>query len=244
MKIREALAQYEPDPNNHFMTLINSVKLRKSIEDLAERLPAYSFFCWLVIRYTQGLMLPENIGALCNSIGIETVEQLEVWVNAADGQGVLNIIDPVFDVDRTKSFSSSEIEALVRSQGILENVCPFGFGDAQYYFFSEDELKNALSKCPIDRLKYITDKHDCENFAEETKAWFSSHGLGDFAFARTEVNFYKNGNVIGAHGINLAPLRDGRVIMVEPQKDINLWPADQPEFGMGADEMRIRKIDF
>jgi len=250
MKIRDTLSQYEPDPDNHFMTLINSIKLRKLIEDLGEQVPSYKFFCWLVTRYTQGLMLPESIETLCDSMGIDTTEKLDQWCNLVNGQSILDIIDPVFDFERNELHGMVEIEGLIKTLPNLEDDCLIRFGDAEYYFYSEDELRFALRKCPIDRLKYIsssvnkTGRHDCEDFDREAKAWFSSHGLGDFAFADAEVNFYLKGKYTFAHGINLVPLRDGRVVCIEPQKDVSFWLADKPEFGMGADEMKLRKIEF
>jgi len=248
MLVREALKQYEPDPNNPFSAITNSIRLRKDLEALAKQQPVWKFFVHLVIMYSQGLLLPESVQQVCDILGIPEIEQLYNFINSIRGDAILDeFIDPHLSYQKVEKLGQNAIIDLVLAQASCEPDIKFDFGDLEYWLLSEDEVQLALRKCPIDRLKYVKDEHDCEDFARETKTWVSRHIGGTVAFAYTEVNFYKDGNIFMAHGINTAIVRSEegpKVLCIEPQRDVKLWPCCEPEWGFHAEEMKIRFIQF
>ena len=248
MLVRELLKQYEPDPNNPFSTLVCSINLRRDLEMLARNQPSWKFFVHLAIMHTQGLLLPESIQQMCDMLGIPTVDKLYAFINGIRGDVLLDeFIDPHLDFNKEQKLDLNAIIDIVLAQSNTEPDIKFDFGDPEYWLLSENELKQALHKCPIDRLKYIKDEHDCEDFARETKTWFDRHVSGTVAFANIEVNFYREGKVFMAHGINMAIVRTEsapKVVCLEPQKDVKLWPCSESEWSFHADEMKIRFVQF
>ena len=241
-KIEDLLKHFESD--NMIVKIIKSQELLKQFNELAKSLPEFSFFVYLINHYGKRYVFPEDIVALCKSLNIITINDLINWAEkSCNGKVIMPIIDPHPTFKLTVKKTSVELMQLIKSTCDCESSCQWDFGDSNYYLLSEDNLREVLAKCPIDKQKYIPDSFDCEDFARDTKCWLSTHGLGSVAFANIEVNFYRDNKLLFAHGINLVPLDNGLVVGVEPQKD-RIWPADKPEYGFGANKMKLRLVQF
>ena len=229
--------------DNMIVKIIKAEQLRNQLNSLAETNSDYAFFVYLVNRYCKKYIFPEDVLSLCNKLKIETLYDLMEWVKTASGTVIMPILEPKINVELTIEKSMTEIQLAITSFCACESSCKWNFGDGNYYLMSEGDLKEILAKCPIDKKPYIVSTYDCEDYARTTKSWCSLHGLGNIAFAYCEVNFYAENKYLFSHGINLVPLVDGNIVCVEPQSD-RIWPADSPEFGFGADEMKIRFVQF
>lgn len=245
MTIKEALKSYFAD--NMFIKITRAIKLENDLKTLVDENPKYSFFIYLIEQNNKGrFIFPEDVVKLCTNLKINTLEDLENWVNNIDSSTIMSIINPKIDFDLTVNKTNEEIKQMIKEIAIIEKLCLWDFGDPNYSLVSEDQLKEILKKCPINRKKYIANTFDCEDFARTTKSWLSLHEVGDnIAIGNAEVNFYKNNKIVFSHGINIVPLSSGKVVCVEPQTDA-IWPADKPEFSFSskADTMKFRLIQF
>ena len=239
--IEEILKPFQSE--NMIVKIIKAEQLRSQLDSLAETNSDYEFFVYLVNRYCKKFVFPEDVLNLCNELGIITLHDLMTWGKSVNGAVIMPILEPEIDIELTVKKTMSEIKEVITSFCNCENPCRWNFGDPNYYIMSKDDLKEILAKCPIDKKPYIVSTYDCEDFARTTKSWCSLHGLGNIAFAYCEVNFYAENKYLFSHGINLVPLIDESIVCVEPQSD-RIWSADSPEFGFGADEMKLRFVQF
>ena len=179
----------------------------------------------------------------CYSIGIETLDGLNKFCDVANGETVVNIIDPVIRLKRKIRLNYSKMLELIKDQCNLEPNCFFVTpGDIDYWALSYDDLNMILEKSPIDKYQYLTDRHDCEDFAWELKAWISSKYVGDTAFGLVETNNYIGGKVGFAHAFCVAILEDERVVLIEPQTDQIFNPKEL--LFKTNDEEKIRLVQF
>jgi len=239
--IKEILKPFYDD--NMIVKIVKAEQLERQLNSLAETMPMFSFFVYLVNHYCKKFVFPEDVVELCNSLKIITMDDLIEWTKKVDGSVIMPVIEPVLSFTLITKRTGPEIIHLIKNYCQCENTCKWDFGDADYYLLTEDNLKEILAKCPIDKRTYTASTMDCEDFARATKAWVTLRQHKNIAFANVEVNFYLKDKPLFAHGINLVPLADGKIVFVEPQKD-SIWPANKPEFGFGADEMRLRFIQF
>ena len=239
--IEEILKPFQSD--NMIVKIIKAKQLENQFNSLAKSNPQFGFFVYLVNHYCRKYIFPEDVLTLCDLLHIITIDDLIEWSKSANGNVIMPIIDPYPDVKLYGKKSIQKLKGIVTSICDCESTCKWNFGDSDYYLINEDDLKKILAKCPINKRDYVTSIFDCEDFARTTKCWCTLHGLGNIAFAYAEVNFYNSDKFLFAHGINLIPLSDERVVFVEPQSD-RIWPADKPEFGFGADEMKLRFVQF
>jgi len=95
--------------------------------------------------------------------------------------------------------------------------------DANYYLTDQTNFLNIVAWDWTDRLPYIKEKFDCENFAILFKA------VVDLYFELNQVAIvvdYKSG-----HGYNLVIFPNGKVIVFEPQSDgLYLWTKRPEQF--------------
>lgn len=240
--IKEVLKKYFAD--NMFVKISRAISLEKDMKQLAKQDPRFEFLNFLLKRKTKGAFLfPEYIVNMCDSIQIKTLDDLYKWLDAIHVPEIMPIIDPKLKFNLKEKKSIKDIKDIITSQVSLESNCVWNFGDSHYNFIDKDELKLILSECPINHRKYIEDNFDCEDFAQTTKCWLKIHEVENIAFGFCEVNFYKDGKITFAHGLNIVPLRDGSVVCVEPQND-HIWLANKPEFSFHMDEMKFRFIQI
>jgi len=95
--------------------------------------------------------------------------------------------------------------------------------DGKYYLTNQSNFLNIVVWDWTDRIDYLKDKFDCENFAILFKA------IVDLYFNLNQVAIiidYKSG-----HGYNLVIYPDGNVSVVEPQSDaLYVWTQRPQQF--------------
>ena len=239
--IEKTLKYFQSD--NPIVRIIKAENLREQLNALAKSSPEFGFFVYLINHYCKRYTFPEDILELCKALKIITWKDLCEWVKVVDGKVIMPIIDPQISFNLTVKKTNAELKQMILTNCDCEANCQWDFGDANYYLLSKDNLREVLDKCPIDKRKYIKERYDCENYARDTKSWLSLHELNQIAWGNIEVNFYHDSKLLFAHGINLVPLEDGSIVCVEPQRD-QIWPANQPEYGFGANKMKLRLVQF
>ena len=95
--------------------------------------------------------------------------------------------------------------------------------DGTYYMTNQSNFLNIIAWDWTDRIDYLKEKFDCENFAILFKA------IVDLYFHLNQVGIvidYKSG-----HGYNLVVYPDGNVMVLEPQSDgLYLWTKRVKDF--------------
>jgi len=95
--------------------------------------------------------------------------------------------------------------------------------DNKYYYTSVDAFKQIMNTDTINRMKWIADYHDCDNFATEFSAYIDIFfQLNSVGIAIGEV-LDKQGKVIGYHAWNCVILQENdkpELYYYEPQADI------------------------
>ena len=229
--------------DNPVVRIIKAQQLETQLNRLAEVNPQFEFFVYLVNRHCKRFVFPEDVLSLCALLQIETMQDLFNWTKTVDSSVIMAIIEPKLVFDLKVEKSREQIREAIEEFCACEKYCKWNFGDRFYNLPSKEDLTEILDKCPIDKRNFIVDGFDCDDFARTTKSWCTLHALGSVAFGYAEVNFYNSNEFLFAHAINIVPLVDERIVFVEPQKD-SIWEADKPQFGFGADTMRLRFVQF
>jgi len=83
------------------------------------------------------------------------------------------------------------------------------------------DIKNFLKTSVIDKIRYIKEALDCEDFAELLKCELRKIALGNLTFGTMEVNLYgKDFNgTFGAHALDIVLTQDNKIRIIEPQND-------------------------
>ena len=105
----------------------------------------------------------------------------------------------------------------------LQIKAPAWLWDSSYYYFTLDDFRTVVTRDFIDKLKWLTDVFDCNNFATLFSSImaviFGCNSAGIALGACLDKNTRK---IIGYHAYNCLPLEsDGKVelYLYEPQDD-------------------------
>ena len=140
----------------------------------------------------------------------ETIRQLELLVPRPTPPK----IDYVVEKD------TAWVQQVIDSMGLEIIRLPL---DAAYYLTNESNFLNIVAWDWTDRIDYLKERFDCENFAILFKA------IVDLYFHLNQVAVvidYKSG-----HGYNLVIFPNGKVMVMEPQSDgLYVWTRRPEQF--------------
>jgi|GEM_PF-6650070 len=243
MNLVELLKSYEGV--NPFDSVRKAHQLAQDLQELADANPRWRFIVWLIERAVmkRGMVFPDDLRAFLETLGLRTYEDLETWVNLVNGNELLEVINPTFELTKADVYGVDEIKQIIKDQVNAESSLNFKFRDTMYYPFTERDLRKVLDLSPINKRRYVPEAHDCDDFASELKAWLSSKGYGNMALAYIEVNRYSGGTRVGAHALNLAVLTGRRAVFIEPQTDKIYDPKDSSVWG-AWDVQKVRYVEF
>lgn len=92
--------------------------------------------------------------------------------------------------------------------------------DGKYYYTDLDTFKGIISEDTLNRIKYIADLHDCDNYAMQFSAYVDAFLLlNNVGIAVGEV-FDRNGKLLGYHAWNCVIVKDNnatKAYFFEPQ---------------------------
>jgi len=95
--------------------------------------------------------------------------------------------------------------------------------DGKYYYVSLEDWKKIINKDTLDRMKWLAEYHDCDNFATQFSAYVDIFfQINSAGIAIGEV-LDKNNRVIGYHAWNCLIVQENdkaEVYFYEPQGDI------------------------
>lgn len=230
-----------------FMQFFLSAKLINAIDAN----PKFAFFSFLMKTALNGygrsgIFIIDRVKflAFCDSIGVNTLDDVNQFCEVTNGKVIIDILDPIIEVERNIKLNFGKIIDLIKAQCNVEPDCLWVLpGDIDYWAIAENDLGVILAKSPVDKFRYLVESHDCDDFSRELRAWISSKYLGDMAFGQVDTNNYKDGKVISAHAICIAVLEDESVVLIEPQTD-RIYNPDEIVSGFGIDEEKIRQVQF
>ena len=118
-----------------------------------------------------------------------------------------------------KQIESSKLYQIVKKQMQTDTW----LWDGVIYYITLDEWKKIIRQDLIDRLKWILDKFDCDNFATIFTAFMSVfYGLNSAGLALGAVLDKNTKKVIGYHAYNVIVAEDSgevKLFIYEPQND-------------------------
>ncbi len=125
--------------------------------------------------------------------------------------------------------NSDEIESVIRKTFGKRFTHDFSLQihDEQYFCPSMDDVKVLLEKNKVDKLEYIEDKFDCDDFAFILKAYFIKQAYKDkkrrYPYS---LGLIMGGKLLGniPHAINFIITEKLKILLIEPQTDAILKP--------------------
>lgn len=238
--IREVLEPFEDDDIKK--KIKKAKKLSKQFDKVVKYDSRFEFFVYLLNLYCKTYMFPELVVEFCDSLNVNTLQDLFDWNETVKSDVILSVIEPKLQLELSDKVKLCRLRARIKEFCNLEPNCKWEYGDIKYNLLNMEGLKEVLTKCPIDKRRYIKEQFDCEDFSRTTKSWLSLRGFGHVAFANVTANYYRDGKYSFCHGINMVPLVD-TIVFVEPQSDV-IWPANELKPGSKHDEMRLRFIQL
>lgn len=185
---------------------------------------------------------PDNVISLCDKLGLVEYKDLMIWLEGnklVSSAGLIDTHSPTIDLpqlDDSYKIRFSQVKKLVVDNCKLKYTHEWGKQfDPILYTIPAEAFDYIRRQCPIDRLKYIANKRDCDKFAFMTRSWLSLCGYGNLALCYvsvscTEINEGRYKHRFN-HGINLAVLQDSEgawsLKYWEPQND-KTWGVGEP----------------
>ena len=116
---------------------------------------------------------------------------------------------------------SSEVDTICRSTPGVRSTCQKFYADPSYKLVDMATLKNWLAKDTVNKMKYVTVDHDCDDFATSLNGhacdWDSALCFG------IAWGYQPSG---GFHAVNVAIGTDRKMYLIEPQTDGVIQPVD------------------
>ena len=192
----------------------------------------------------------------CESIGLVTVQDFIDWSNSLKIAKVFDIINYSDMIPfKFTDIAIWQHTRLLDLKKLVSNTIPdtykekninYYFNDNTYYIPTYKAIKDYIENNTTNKLRYIVEKRDCDDFAYLFKCGFKNSGIGNTTVAICEVNLYTKDweSIYAAHAINLIVYSDkdkNYVKLFEPQTD------ELIDFGStlaGTKYYKIRKLEF
>lgn len=199
---------------------------------------------------------PEQIFPMCKKMGWTTVEEVVTWVievNKAIGNTEVfeRLIDPPLEID-WNSLSYIEwpdVHKAIAEQSSIREDAQINQTDIRYKLASYEQLSLiAKTFYQTKKLKYITERNDCDDFVKALLGWLALKGLGNLCIGFAGTTSYYNDTVVGGHALGIAVDDTKTVWLIEPQSGYLHKPTDRisPKLGgfLTANSMKLARIYF
>lgn len=196
---------------------------------------------------------PFDCMVFCNKLHLVTVSDFMEWSNSLEKSKIKDVIGLFTDVPPvlTGGVDTIQVNKLInnikelipqeyKEQDITINIPT----DITYQILTLQDIKKIIKYDKTNRLRYIKESRDCDDFASLFKCAFRKLGLGNATIFGCVINLYSpQGHLIGGHAINLIYYEDnGHYLkLFEPQTD------DIKDFGdllFGHKYYKIRQINI
>jgi len=128
---------------------------------------------------------------------------------------------------------SNEIRNLLKTKlgNKLNRTCRFLFADATYYCSPRSDIDRLVRSSSIDRLRWISEKHDCDDFALSLKYDFVRDAYLDGArrYPHSLGILWGSSLKEGHHAINVVVTNEKKVLFIEPQNDSIFSPRKEDD---------------
>ncbi|MBF0232292.1 MAG: hypothetical protein HQK65_04540 [Desulfamplus sp.] len=244
--------------SNAFEQFIQNNRTKRELNELGKAIPGWKMLCYMLERCNTDFSMiskfdmaydPQNILALCDKLNIKTDQELYRWIESLSDISVDGIIDafhPTISLTNYLETDYRTIRNIIKTQcAITDNFIMHNPLDNEYLIINHDDIESLLTKCPTDKMKYIPERRDCDDYSIMMKGWLAECGYGNMAFPIVICNCYQNGNLVFVHAINLIiSHKDGSFICeyIEPQTDKRWKVTEQMTMGMQKYDIKIREV--
>lgn len=222
MKIRELLSEYYG--NSGFEQFALNLKLRKTLQLIAETTPTVKFLLWVLDRKSRvniSEIYADKIVELCDLIGISDDRQLLAFdIAEINVEALIQYVDPTFDdIDFGFEVNNRWVREQINNSDIVyEPAIKWQFNDLKYQTLSLPALEKVFSRMPP-VLPHIQNTRDCDDYVSVVRGYLSLKGCGNLTIGEIHLNFYDDDdNYLGiSHAMNISVLDTGEVRLIEPQ---------------------------
>ena len=124
------------------------------------------------------------------------------------------------EITQRYTMSADELSKLIQQK--CKSVTVWCW-DGKYRYIGLEDWRKIINKDTLDRMKYIAEFHDCDNFAVQFSAYVDIFFQLNSAGIAIGAVLDKNANIIGYHAWNCIVVQENdkaEVYFYEPQADI------------------------
>lgn len=196
---------------------------------------------------------PDTLISAAANLGFVDIEPLQAWVDSLQVPltGKVSKLFSAFSSSVTLGYDQmpeivfQDIITEINTAGFnLTSDCVFHALDDSYKIPHIHDVELILSNCPTKKMQYRAQRSDCEDFANQVKAWLGYLGYGNVALGYIEMTLLDvNNQVTGAHAVNIVLYSDTagkiQVRFIEPQTN-KLYSASEMWIGAGINGTPVR----
>lgn len=234
MTLQEFFDKYiskNPDPWKKWteQTQLNS-ELKTALETASSSVPGISFMIYYIEKLNYSTVTPFECINFCNALNLVEITDFVNWSKALTPAHIGNIIKLLAPPEPTfgtfEKIKANDIVNIIKNDipmDYKENNLHVGIPeDSIYQIPTLSDIQKVISYDKTNKLKYISQTRDCEDFAKLFKCAFRKLGIGNVTVFDCAINLYTpQGGLNGAHGINLLYYEDNgkQLRLFEPQSD-------------------------
>ena len=245
MTLQEALQPYLFQPNDTGLDKLNKIirftNLLGSLDGKDKNVTKLLDFVELIIN--QRRPTADALLDILEQYGIQRTIDMDLlwnWLDLTNQVGFttepLKINEDFYNLfkNNLETITTNEIRTYLQSQDFASDSTDVKFADSQYLIPKNlVTVEDIIHKYRCDRLTYIQQRRDCDDFAIMFKSFLSRHSLGNLTAGVFWARFYKEDGSHVYHAINLILYKDenGNIThkLYEPQSEMKFYDIGQNE---------------
>ena len=247
--IREILSKYKTTKTGLEGALEQSrldYMLEKDFEKIAPSFVSITYLLYNIREVHKSRVCYKTVIEFFDYYNVQTLDDFYNWEDALKKADISKIVSDIQPKYYKLNYNNYETINKNDLKDAIWNLIPdiyrydwvynkkFFFDDSKYKIIPLQDLKEFLKVSLLNRLSYLSERRDCDDFAQLLKCEFRKYGYGNVTVAKISINLFKNKrdnytdpnlsfkDMFGAHAINMAYVKDNndyKLILIEPQRD-------------------------